>query len=84
MLLIMLVTTSTSVFAVESSSLSIDRFLPQVIIDEQYSVQSPNGIPITVTPHYDRLEVHVGNIGIDSLDNVTVSGSATDYGKLAS
>lgn len=31
----------------------------------------PNGVPITVTPHYDKVYVWVGNIGADSLDSVT-------------
>ncbi len=41
----------------------------------------PNGIPIEVIAKNDRtsVKVHVGNIGIDGLDNVTVTATATGY-----
>ena len=40
--------------------------------------------PISVNPYYNKLVVHVVNVGIDSIDSVTVSGTATDYGTLSS
>lgn len=61
-----------------------ERFLPEVtIIEDTPKFGVPNGIPITVNPYYNKLVVHVGNIGVDTLDSVTVSGTATDYGSLA-
>ncbi|MDO0824872.1 hypothetical protein [Desulfosporosinus nitroreducens] len=57
---------------------------PKIYTNSPESEQKslPNGVPITVTPYYDKVEVWVGNIGADSLDSVTVMGTATDYGTL--
>ena len=46
----------------------------------------PNGIPITSSPRRDGtgIDVHVGNIGVDGLDSVTVVVSATGYGQTKS
>ena len=51
-------------------------------VEDNQIARVPNAIPITVNPYYNKLVVHVGNIGVDSLDSVTVGGSATDYGTL--
>jgi len=82
MIIIMLFSIGTTALASENSKQHNDIFLPTVTTYENYTIQSPNGIPITVTPSYDELVVWVGNIGVDTLDNVTVTGTATDYGTL--
>ncbi|MDP4096303.1 hypothetical protein OIN60_05905 [Paenibacillus sp. P96] len=83
--LIMLFSISATVFAEDHTPNTTDPYAPTVTFDQnQNSIQqAPNGIPITVSPSYTNLAVWVGNIGVDPLDNVTVSGTATDYGTLA-
>lgn len=79
---IMVLSVSINAFAAEEQP-EDSRFLPQVTyVEDNQIARVPNGIPITVNPYYNKLVVHVGNIGVDSLDSVTVSGSATDYGTL--
>ena len=78
----MVLSVSINAFAAEEQP-EDSRFLPQVTyVEDNQIARVPNGIPITVNPYYNKLVVHVGNIGVDSLDSVTVSGSATDYGTL--
>lgn len=83
MALILLFSISTSVFAEDLASNTNDPYAPTVTYEQNGSLRAPNGIPITVSPSYSSLGVFVGNIGVDALDNVTVSGTATDYGALA-
>lgn len=77
---------SSTVMAEENHSVSAyDKYAPTVtsqVNDGEVHIMVPNAIPITVTPSYSTLSVWVGNIGVDALDNVTVTGTATDYGKL--
>lgn len=83
--LIMLFSVSTTVFAEDKTTNTIDPYVPTVTFEhnQNSTLRVPNGIPITVSPSYTSLAVWVGNIGVDPLDNVTVSGTATDYGTLA-
>ncbi|MBU5354061.1 hypothetical protein ACN9MH_21140 [Paenibacillus silvae] len=78
---------STSAFADVESSKTTDPYAPTITYEQNLvqpnAISLPNGIPITVSPSYTSLGVWVGNIGADSLDNVTVSGTATAYGTLA-
>ena len=39
--------------------------------DNTSTTRVPNLIPITVNPYYNKLVVHVGNLGVDSIDSVT-------------
>ena len=79
---IMVLSVSINVFAAEEQPVD-SRFLPQGnYVEDNQIARVPNAIPITVNPYYNKLVVHVGNIGVDSLDSVTVGGSATDYGTL--
>lgn len=81
---LLLLSLSSNVFAEESLSVP-DMFEPTAtfqVDNDQVQPMSPNGIPITVTPSFTTLAVWVGNIGVDALDNVTVTGTATDYGRL--
>lgn len=82
---IMVFSLNVTAFAADDNPLD-SRFLPEVTyIDDGTSItRVPNLIPITVNPYYNKLVVHVGNLGVDSLDSVTVSGTATDYGTLSS
>ena len=74
---IMVLSVSINVFAAEEQPVD-SRFLPQVnYVEDNQIARVPNAIPITVNPYYNKLVVHVGNIGVDSLDSVTVGGSAT-------
>ncbi|SDM16004.1 hypothetical protein SAMN05428961_110111 [Paenibacillus sp. OK060] len=81
--LMMLFSISTSVFAEDLASNTNDPYAPTVTYEQNEALFVPNGIPITVSPSYSSLGVYVGNIGVDALDNVTVSGTVTDYGALA-
>lgn len=81
--IIMLLFISTSVFAEDIASTSNDPYAPTVTYVQNGALRAPNGITITVSPSYSSLGVYVGNIGVDALDNVTVSGTATNYGALA-
>ncbi|TYA13512.1 hypothetical protein FRY98_12745 [Paenibacillus faecis] len=81
---LLLFSLSSTVFAEKSPAVS-DKYAPTATFqvgDGRVHPMVPNGIPITVTPSYNVLSVWVGNIGVDALDNVTVTGSATDYGRL--
>lgn len=51
------------------------------IITNQVELLAPNGIPITVSAKSDGtgVNVHVGNVGVDGLDSVTVTVKATGY-----
>jgi hypothetical protein len=81
---VMVLTFSTSVFAKEVTTTNPTIFNPIVTFEQDNTTaRVPNGIPIKVTPTYSDLTVWVGNIGVDPLDNVTVSGTATDYGTLS-
>lgn len=74
-------------FNITTFSANDTRFLPEVTYtdnDNPSVTRVPNLIPINVNPYYNKLVVHVGNLGVDSIDSVTVSGTATDYGKLSS
>ncbi|MGC5774070.1 hypothetical protein [Paenibacillus pabuli] len=82
---VLLFSISSNVFAENNISLPTDPYAPRVVFEQNDNVTpfAPNGIPITVSPSYSSLGVFVGNIGVDPLDSVTVSGTATDYGNLA-
>ena len=56
-------------------------FLPVAEVDDVPQPFVPNGIPISSTVRSDGtgIDVHVGNIGIDGLDSVTVTVSATGH-----
>lgn len=61
---------------------SVDVLLPIASSSESTGPKKvPNGIPITSTVRTDGtgIDVHVGNIGVDGLDSVTVTVSATGY-----
>lgn len=49
--------------------------------DENANLRVPNFIPISVTARTDGtgVDVHVGNVGVDGLDSVTVTVSATGH-----
>jgi hypothetical protein len=81
---LLLFSLSSTAFADESYQAS-DKYAPTAtfqIEEDNAQFRVPNGIPITVAASYDTLSVWVGNIGVDSLDNVTVTGTATNYGNL--
>lgn len=84
---LLLFSLSSTVMAEEHHSVSAyDKYAPTAtfqVDDGRAHLRIPNGIPITVSPSYTALAVWVGNVGVDALDNVTVTGSATDYGKLS-
>lgn len=87
--IIMLFSIPTAAFAAENQEIS--TYLPIaentsfVINTNNNDSQplAPNGIPITVTAKLDGtgVSVHVGNIGVDALDNVTVTATATGYAR---
>ncbi|UHA71771.1 hypothetical protein [Paenibacillus sp. 481] len=83
LVMIMLFASGTNVFASGIPIHGSDQYTPKVTLEEDTIEPLPNAIPITLTPSHERLVVHVGNIGVDPLDSVTVTGSATDYGTLA-
>lgn len=82
---VMIVSSNITAFAANEKPVD-SRFLPEITYteDNTSTTRVPNLIPITVNPYYNKLVVHVGNLGVDSIDSVTVSGTATDYGKLSS
>lgn len=80
---VMLLSFNIGVFAADTQPVD-SRFFPEVTYTENTTTRVPNLIPISVNPYYNKLVVHVGNLGVDSLDSVTVSGTATDYGELSS
>ncbi len=49
--------------------------------DENGNLRVPNFIPISVTARTDGtgVDIHVGNVGVDGLDSVTVTVSATGH-----
>lgn len=85
--LVMLFSISTTAFAAEDQEMN--RYLPIAenasfeinLNDDDPQTRAPNGIPITATAKLDGtgVSVHVGNIGVDGLDNVTVTATATGY-----
>lgn len=62
-------------------------FIPEVastannLEEGSKSVRAPNGIPITVTARTDGtgVDVYVGNVGVDGLDSVKVTVTATGH-----
>lgn len=81
---IMTLSLNINAFAAEED-FSNSRFLPDVTFtNSDAETRVPNLIPINVNPYYNKLVVHVGNLGVDSIDSVTVKGTATDYGTLSS
>lgn len=66
-----------------SNYANVEFLYPETHYDNQQSGQKrvPNGIPISSTVRVDGtgIDVHVGNVGVDGLDSVTVTVSATGY-----
>ena len=63
---VMIVSSNITAFAANEKPVD-SRFLP----DNTSTTRVPNLIPITVNPYYNKLVVHVGNLGVDSIDSVT-------------
>jgi len=86
--LVLILATSTTAFAKDKDLKDLKKvtydYLPSVeesTIDDDVQSRTINGIPITVKGKTDGtgVEVYVGNIGIDPLDRVTVTVTATGY-----
>ena len=69
---IMIVSSNITAFAANEKPVD-SRFLPEITYteDNTSTTRVPNLIPITVNPYYNKLVVHVGNLGVDSIDSVT-------------
>lgn len=80
--LLVLITSMVPAFANNAYSLPHDNYKP-VIVQESgnQTKRSPNAIPIKVTPKADGsgVDVYVGNVGVDGLDNVAVKVTTTGY-----
>ena len=88
-LLSIIILISLSTMAIATESQGISTYLP-IAENTSFEISTasncpqarvPNGIPINVTAKLDGtgVSVHVGNIGVDGLDNVTVTATATGY-----
>lgn len=68
---VMIVSSNITAFAANEKPVD-SRFLPEITYTEDNSstTRVPNLIPITVNPYYNKLVVHVGNLGVDSIDSV--------------
>ena len=53
--------------------------LPEIVHPEEPATKSPNLVTVTATPSKDGIVVHVSNLGVDSLDSVTVTARITGY-----
>lgn len=69
---VMIVSSNITAFAANEKPVD-SRFLPEITYteDNTSTTRVPNLIPITVNPYYNKLVVHVGNLGVDSIDSVT-------------
>lgn len=80
--IIILASLPITIFAQGKNDKTNLTFLPQVESQiDAPEARSINGIPITVTAKKDGtgVDVYVGNVGVDGLDMVTVTISATGY-----
>lgn len=81
--LVMLLSMSITAFAAETtpSENTLNLISPTAETIDVQEPRVPNGIPITSTPRVNGtgIDVHVGNIGVDGLDSVTVTVSATGH-----
>ena len=70
---VMIVSSNITAFAANEKPVD-SRFLPEITYteDNTSTTRVPNLIPITVNPYYNKLVVHVGNLGVDSIDSVTL------------
>ena len=68
---VMMVSSNITAFAANEKPVD-SRFLPEITYteDNTSTTRVPNLIPITVNPYYNKLVVHVGNLGVDSIDSV--------------
>ena len=68
---VMIVSSNITAFAANEKPVD-SRFLPEITYteDNTSTTRVPNLIPITVNPYYNKLVVHVGNLGVDSIDRV--------------
>lgn len=84
LVVVMVVSFNITAFAANEKPVD-SRFWPEVTYTEDSTptTRVPNGIKIDVKAYYNKIVVHVGNLGVDSIDSVTVSGTATDYGELS-
>ena len=69
---VMIVSSNITAFAANEKPVD-SRFLPEITYteDNTSTTRVPNLIPITVNPYYNKLVVHVGNLGVDRIDSVT-------------
>ncbi len=81
----MLLSLSTTTFAAKAYD-EINTYLPiaentSFTIDNESQTKAPNAALIDVIAKIDGtgVRVHVGNIGVDGLDNVTITATATGY-----
>lgn len=85
--LVIIFTLSVPAFAAETTT--SNAYLPTAenttltLESDQTQTKVPNGVPIDVIAKVDGtgVKVQVGNVGIDGLDNVTVTATATGYAK---
>ena len=80
---VMIVSSNITAFAANEKPVD-SRFLPEITYteDNTSTTRVPNLIPITVNPYYNKLVVHVGNLGVDSIDSVafqTLSSRQLNY-----
>mgnify|MGYP000918655131 CR=1 FL=1 len=68
---VMIVSSNITAFAANEKPVD-SCFLPEITYteDNTSTTRVPNLIPITVNPYYNKLVVHVGNLGVDSIDSV--------------
>ena len=68
---VMIVSSNITAFAANEKPVD-SRFLPEITYteDNTSTTRVHNLIPITVNPYYNKLVVHVGNLGVDSIDSV--------------
>lgn len=68
---VMIVSSNITAFAANEKPVD-SRFLLEITYteDNTSTTRVPNLIPITVNPYYNKLVVHVGNLGVDSIDSV--------------
>lgn len=81
LLAVIISNTSLSAYAVDYPK--INEYLPQTTDHAPTNLRAPNGVPISSTPRVDGtgIDVYVGNIGVDGLDMVTITITATGYTK---
>ena len=65
---VMIVSSNITAFAANEKPVD-SRFLPEITYteDNTSTTRVPNLIPITVNPYYNKLVVHVGNLGVESM-----------------